>query len=73
MVSSRLDQEIAGFDEVVRPRDGDFEQSGLKVASLIRIGRLAVVNVHILAGRIGEIDGERLSRIKRKLVDWIGK
>jgi mRNA interferase MazF len=73
MVSSRLDQEVAGFDEVMRPRDGDFEKSGLKVASLIRIGRLAVVNVNILAGRIGEIDADRLLRIKRKLGEWIGK
>ena len=71
MISSRLEQEITGFDEVVRPGEADFEKSGLKVGSLLRIARLAVVNVNILAGRIGEIDGARLLRIKRKLADWL--
>jgi mRNA interferase MazF len=72
MISSRLDQEITGFDEVVKPADADFEKSGLKIASLLRIGRLAVVNKDILAGRIGEIDAARLLRIRRKLAEWIG-
>jgi mRNA interferase MazF len=72
MVSSRVEQEITGFDEIVSPGDTDFEKSGLKVGSLIRIGRLAVVNVNILAGRLGEIDAARLSRIKRKLAEWLG-
>ena len=55
MISSRLEHEITGFDEVVRPGDADFEKSGLKVASLLRIGRLAVVNKNILVGKMGEI------------------
>ncbi len=72
MVSSRLEHDITGFDEVVRPGETDFEKSGLKVASLLRIGRLAVVNKDILVGRIGEIDTARLLRIKRKLAEWLG-
>ncbi len=72
MISSRLEQEITGFDEVVEPGQADFEKSGLKVASLFRIARLAVVNKNILVGRIGEIDTTRLLRIKRKLGEWLG-
>ena len=30
MISSRLEQEITGFDEIVRPGEADFEKSGLK-------------------------------------------
>jgi mRNA interferase MazF len=71
MISSRLDQETTGFDEIVRPGDADYEKSGLKVGSLIRIGRLAVINKDILVGRIGEIDAARLLRIKRKLAEWL--
>jgi mRNA interferase MazF len=71
MVSSRLDQETTGFDEIVRPGDADYEKSGLKVTSLVRIGRLAVVNKDILVGRIGEIDPARLSRVRRKLAEWL--
>jgi len=49
----------------------DFEQSGLKVSSVIRVARLAVVSEEMLVGRIGEISEERLRRIQRTLADWI--
>jgi mRNA interferase MazF len=38
MVSSRIDQAEAGFDEVLRPTDADFAASGLKAASVLRAG-----------------------------------
>jgi mRNA interferase MazF len=44
MISSQLSEEIPGFDEVISPEDVDFNGSGLRVKSLIRTGRLAVVN-----------------------------
>jgi len=71
MISSRLGQEISGFDEIISPDDSDFSDSGLKLSSLIRISRLAVVNADILIGRIGRIDDQRLSRIKQKLSEWL--
>jgi mRNA interferase MazF len=71
MISSQLDQEIAGFDEVMTPNDPDFPDSGLKLPSLIRISRLAVVHSDIFVGKIGQIDNLRLSRIKQKLSQWI--
>jgi mRNA interferase MazF len=43
----------------------------LKVPSLIRIGRLAVVDGDILIGKLGQIDKQRLLRIKQKLSTWI--
>jgi mRNA interferase MazF len=71
MVSSRLDQAIGGFDEIIAPGDPDFRNSGLKIASLVRIGRLAVVSGNIPVGKIGQVDSLRLSRIKQKLSQWI--
>jgi len=71
MISSQLIQEISGFDEVISPGDTDFEDSGLKLTSLIRLGRLAVVNSDILLGNIGRIDKVRLARIKQNLAQWI--
>ena len=50
MVSSNLDQKILDFDEIISPDDSDFKESGLKVPSLIRIGRLAVVDGDIFLG-----------------------
>jgi len=71
MISSRLGQEISGFYEIITSDDSDFRDSGLKLSSLIRISRLAVVNGDILLGRIGQIDSRRLSRIKQKLSQWL--
>ena len=71
MISSQLHQYVEGFDEIVAEDDADFRASGLKTSSVIRIGRLAVVESSILLGAIGEIDGERLSRIKAKLSNWL--
>ncbi|GIK57576.1 MAG: hypothetical protein BroJett015_32390 [Chloroflexota bacterium] len=73
MISSQTRQYIAGFDEIIKDGDKDFEQSGLKVASVIRVGRLAVISGEILLGAIGEISSERLSRIKQNLSDWLSE
>jgi len=50
MISSQTRHYLAGFDEIVRESDEDFEQSGLKVTSVIQAGRLAVVAGDILLG-----------------------
>jgi len=71
IISSQLHQKIPDFDEVITPTDSDFQQSGLKLASVIRISRLAVVDSDILLGKLGQIDTQRLSRIKRRLANWI--
>ena len=73
MISSQTRQYIAGFDETVDESDDDFQQSGLKVASVIRVGRLAVVSGEILLGAIGEISSERLNRVKKKLSNWLSE
>jgi mRNA interferase MazF len=71
MISSQLHHEIPDFDEVITPSDSDFQQSGLKLASVIRLSRLAVVNSDVLLGKLGQIDAQRLSRIKQRLANWI--
>lgn len=71
MISSRLYQQQAGFDEIIGPKDSDFKDSGLKTESIIRIFRLAVVEKEILIGKLGQISQQRLNRIKEKLSNWI--
>ena len=71
MISSQIDQKIIEFDEIISPNDTDFNQSGLKFPSLIRLSRIAVVNRDILLGKLGQIDSQRLFRIKQKLSNWI--
>ena len=71
MISSQLRHAVSEFDELVREDDPDFAKSGLKVASVIRIGRLAVVQGDILLGAIGQIAPERLQRVKSRLAEWL--
>ena len=62
MISSNLDQEVPEFDEVITPDDLDFKESGVKVE---------VVDGGILLGKLGQIDTQRLIRIRHKLSHWI--
>ncbi len=73
MISTQLAQTITDFDEIVLQSDADFAASGLKTDSLIRIGRLAVVQSAILSGAVGQIAPERLQKIKSRLSAWLLK
>lgn len=73
MISSQLHQQIEGFDELIEEGDTDFQQSGLKKTSVVRISRLAVVEGDVLEGSIGRISSDRMQRIRRRLADWIGR
>lgn len=72
MVSSQLDQEVQGFDEVIRDADEDFGRSGLKVTSVLRVSRLAVVESSVLIGAVGVVSPDRLHGIRARLAQWIG-
>jgi mRNA interferase MazF len=71
MISSQLRHHVEGFDELIGRDADDFFTSGLRTESLIRIGRLAVVDEGILIGSIGEIAPARLGRIKCALANWL--
>lgn len=68
-ITSQLRHKVAGWDEVIERTDDDFNDSGLKVPSLIRIGKLATVEEEVLEGVQGEISSERLKRILKRLGD----
>ena len=71
MISGQTRQYVDQFDEIVRDDDDDFAESGLKKASVIRVGRLAVIEGQLLVGAAGQIAPERLQRIKHRLAAWI--
>jgi mRNA interferase MazF len=73
MLSSQTRHFVPRFDELIQEQDSDFAQSGLKSASVIRVGRLAVVEDKVLLGGIGHISPERLQRIKTRLAAWIAQ
>jgi mRNA interferase MazF len=70
-VSTQLHQEVKGFDEVINASDADFPSSGLKAASLIRLGFLAVLPRKSLVGSIGAVAPERHRRLLQRLSDYL--
>ena len=71
-ISSQLQQQVANFDELMTPADPEFAPSGLKAASLIRLGFLAVLPETALLGKIGSIPRERHRRLLTNLCRHLG-
>lgn len=70
-VSTQLNQQVPGFNEIIAPTDADFTVSGLVSISLIRLGFLAIVPRRSVAGSIGAISAERHKRLLKTLSDYL--
>ena len=66
-VSTQLQHRVADFDEVISPGDAEFPPSGLKAASLIRLGFLVALPGTVLLGRIGSLSPQRHRRLLSNL------
>ena len=71
MISTRLEQAVLDFDEIIASQDKDFVLSGLSQPSVLRISRLAVIAENKLLGKIGELDEERLQRVRKRIALWL--
>ncbi len=72
-ISTQLQQQVAGFDEIIMRQDADFAASGLVADSLFRLGFLAVIPRNKLIGSIGSIAGTRHERLLKNLSDYLVK
>jgi mRNA interferase MazF len=70
-ISTQLRHAVPGFDEFLRPEDDDFRQSGLKAASVIRLGYITVLMPDDVICRIGFISPARLKRLLAGLTDSV--
>ena len=70
-ISSKLHQEVIGFDQTLKPNDSDFASSKLVQSSVIRLGYLVVLPKAIVSGSIGHISDKRLQHLKQSLVDFL--
>ena len=70
-VSTQLHQEVTGFDGMTEFSHPDFDSSGLKAASLIRLGFLAVLPVEQFIGILGYISRDRHERLLSRLSDFL--
>lgn len=66
-VSTQLHQHVAGFDELLPLQAPDFSASGLRQASLLRLGFLSTLPRAHIGGVVGRIDFERLQRLLARL------
>ncbi|MEM6427879.1 MAG: type II toxin-antitoxin system PemK/MazF family toxin [Deinococcota bacterium] len=70
-ISTQLQHEVKGFDDVVLASDRDFIQSGLRATSLIRLGFLGVIPTSQIAGSIGSIDSQRHQNLLKRLANFL--
>lgn len=70
-VSSQLDKQVKGFDEVISSTDDDFKDSGLRTTSLVRLGFLAVLPSAQIMGAIGSIASARHKKLLKTLGDYL--
>ena len=70
-ISSKLHQGAPGFDDWIETSDKDFNDSGLLVSSVIRLGFLTVFPKTRIAGAIGHISRERHQAILRRLSHYL--
>jgi mRNA interferase MazF len=70
-VSTQLNQQVTGFDDIIASTDPDFITSGLRSDSLIRLGFLAVIPRKQIIGSIGKISPERHQQLLKTLSDYL--
>ena len=71
MISTKTKHLDPNIDELISVTDPDYPSSGLVAESLVRVGRMAIVEKSLLLGAIGIIGSSRLTCIKTKLKGWI--
>jgi mRNA interferase MazF len=64
IISSQTRHYLPQFDEILQEHDSDFAQSALKIPSVIRVGRLAVVEGRVLVGATGQIRPKDFSGLR---------
>lgn len=69
-ISTQL-QQSSPIDEIIATNESDFRSSGLKAASLVRLGFLAVLPRTEFKGRIGSISAARHQRLLTTLADYL--
>lgn len=71
MISSQLNQQESHLDWVLTRADEEFIKTGLKVSSVFRLSRLAVLDGALLLGSLGEISSDRLFLLKQRISQWL--
>ena len=66
-ISSVIPAELSETDFVYDMSQQDFQQSGLKKISVIKLGKLVTVNKSIISGELGLLGDDTIEIINKKL------
>src|ERR1043165_284089 len=69
-LSTQVDKEVKGFDEVIADTDEDFQSSGLRTSSLVRLGFLGLLPSRRIISAIGSISSTRHGKLLKTLSDY---
>ena len=67
-VSSQVSRAVGGLDLTIDPSHRAFGASGLKVASVFRVGKIATLSESLILGGLGALDWTTFGELVRRLV-----
>lgn len=70
-ISTQLHQFIKNFDEIIDEKSDAFIETGLRQSSIIRLGFLAVIVNHKIAGSIGNINKNLYKTLLNRLGNFL--
>jgi mRNA interferase MazF len=66
-ISSRISKKTGPMDHTIKPADPHFEETGLKVPSLIKCNKVATLDKKIVLGEMGTLHQSDQKKIDKKL------
>jgi len=70
-ISSQIHQFVKGFDELLDFQSPEFEMTGLRESSVIRLGFLSMIEKNKIPGVIGRISNQLLHSLLSRLANYL--
>lgn len=70
-ISSKIQQAVPGLDEIIQPGDTAFAATGLRVASVVRVGFLSAIPRTSILGTLGTLSGSQHRAIMVRLSNYL--
>ena len=70
-ISTQLHREVKELDVLLDAQHADFNRTGLRMPSLVRVAQLTTLPDKVIQGAIGEVSPATLALIKERLRKWL--
>ena len=67
-ISSQIRHYVPEVDFLLEVSSGYFKDTGLKITSVIKTGKIATISVDVIAGKIGSLNKELTERVIDKII-----